>query len=137
MSLTLLGNSVHRPPENPEEAKLETFQNEFTERDYLIQFECGDFTSLCPVTGQPDFAEIIIKYTPDQKCIETKSLKYYLHSFRNTKAFNEKIVNTLLKDMVDICEPKWMQVVGKFAARGGIKLTTRAEYPNLDLNKEK
>ncbi len=132
-----LGKSVSNPPEDPKDATIETFPNEFTERDYLIQFDCADFTSLCPITGQPDFAKIRIQYTPDQQCIETKSLKYYLHSFRNFKGFNEKIINTILGHLVEVCQPKWMKVEGTFAARGGITLTTVAEYPNLDLDKVK
>lgn len=128
----MLGKSVSVPPTNPQEAAVETFPNRFTQRNYLIQFECEDFTSLCPVTGQADFAEILIQYTPDQKCIETKSLKYYLQSFRNYQAFNEAIVNTILMDLVAVCKPKWMKIEGRFAARGGIKLTTIAEYPDLD-----
>ncbi len=137
MDFNLLGKQVHIPSTDPKEAKLDVFPNQFTERDYLIQFECADFTSLCPVTGQPDFANIIIKYTPDKLCVETKSLKYYLHAYRNFQGFNEKIVNTILLDLVEICQPKWMQVEGQFAARGGIKLTTIAEYPNLNLNNHK
>lgn len=132
MDFKMLGKSVSAPPTNPQEATVETFPNRFTQRNYLIQFECEDFTSLCPVTGQADFAEILIQYTPDQKCIETKSLKYYLQSFRNYQAFNEAIVNTILMDLVAVCKPKWMKIEGRFAARGGIKLTTIAEYPDLD-----
>lgn len=116
---------------NPEEAKLETFINEYAGRDFLIQFNSLDFTSLCPVTGQPDFAKIEIKYIPNQKCIETKSLKYYLHSFRNTQAFNEKVVNTIANDLIKACDPKWLKVKGEFAARGGIALTAVVEHPEL------
>ncbi len=132
MDFNLLGKSGKEFPASPEEAQLEVFENEFGERDFLIQFECLDFTSLCPVTGQPDYAKIDIQYTPDELCIETKSLKFYLQSFRNTKAFNEKIVNTILNDLIEACQPKWMRVKGAFAARGGISLTTIAEHPALD-----
>jgi 7-cyano-7-deazaguanine reductase len=135
INFKLLGKSGFKPPVNPEDAVIETFPNGFKERSYLIQFECSDFTSLCPVTGQPDFAEITIKYSPAELCVETKSLKYYLHSFRDYKSFNEKVVNTILNDLVKACNPKWMQVRGAFAARGGIKLTTVAEHPDLDLSK--
>lgn len=131
MDFKLLGKSGFVPPTDPKDAVIETFENRYTERDYLIQFECLDFTSLCPVTGQPDFAKINIQYTPGERCIETKSLKYYLHSFRNFKSFNEQIVNTILMDLVEACAPKWLSVEGKFAARGGIILSTKAEYPNL------
>ena len=132
MDFKLLGKSNFNIPTKPDEAFLETFNNDYAEdRDYLITFNCVDFTSLCPVTGQPDYARIRIKYIPDKSCIETKSLKYYLQSFRNQKAFNEKVINTILLDLVKACQPKWMQVKGKFATRGGIQLTTVAEYPNL------
>lgn len=135
MDFNLLGKAVDNPPIDPKDAKLDIFPNQFTERDYLIQFDCADFTSLCPITGQPDFATIKIQYTPDQNCIETKSLKYYLHSYRNFQGFNEKIVNTILLDLVAACQPKWMKIEGRFAARGGITLTTIAEHPDLDLSK--
>ncbi len=127
----LLGKSGTELMTKPSEKQLETFKNEYTTRDYYIQFDCLNFTSLCPVTGQPDFAEIDIKYIPGEKCIETKSLKYYLHSYRNTKAFNEKVINNILNDFVAVCEPKWVKIKGKFAARGGIALTTIVEYPSL------
>jgi len=131
----LLGKSGYKPPQNPEEAVIETFKNQFTERSYLVQFDCLDFTSLCPVTGQPDFAKIKIEYIPNELCIETKSLKYYLHSFRNYQGFNEKIINTMLTKFIDVCQPKWMRIKGEFAARGGIVLSATAEYPELDLNR--
>lgn len=131
MDFKLLGKSSFKIPQSPEEAVLETFMNEFIGRNYQISFDCLDFTSLCPITGQPDYARIKIKYIPDKSCIETKSLKYYLQSFRNQKAFNEKVINTILQDLVTACKPKWMKVKGKFAARGGIQLTTIAEYPDL------
>ena len=89
----LLGKSVDATPTDPSESPLDTFPNQFQTRDYLIQFEAGDFTSLCPITGQPDFAKIKIQYTPDQLCVETKSLKYYLQSYRNFQGFNEKAVS--------------------------------------------
>ena len=130
----LLGKSVDATPTSPSESPLDTFPNQFTERDYLIQFECIDFTSLCPITGQPDFAKIKIKYTPGELCVETKSLKYYLQSYRNFQGFNEKVVNTILNDLVIATNPKWMRVEGQFAARGGIFLTTIAEHPDLDLD---
>ncbi|MEO1260236.1 MAG: preQ(1) synthase [Bacteroidota bacterium] len=131
-SFKLLGKTGGGILSEPNREQLETFDNQFTARDYVIQFDCVDFTSLCPVTGQPDFAEIEISYTPNIKCIETKSLKYYLHSYRNTKAFNEQIINTMLDDFVAVCEPRWMRIKGKFAARGGITLTTIVEHPNLN-----
>lgn len=132
MEFKLLGKSNFKPPTDPKDAVIETFKNEFRERKYLIQFDCADFTSLCPVTGQPDFAKISIQYIPADLCIETKSLKYYLHSFRNFQGFNEKIINTMLDNLSEACRPQWMQIKGEFAARGGIKLTTVAEYPDLN-----
>ena len=132
MEFKLLGKSNFTPPTSPEEAVLEVWPNHQTERNYLIEFNSEDFTSLCPITGQPDFAQIHISYIPDQLCIETKSLKYYLHSFRNYEGFNEKVITTIMEDLVKACQPKKLRVVGKFAARGGIRLTTTAQYPDLD-----
>lgn len=129
----LLGKSVEATPTSPAESPLDTFPNQFN-RDFLIQFDCIDFTSLCPITGQPDFAKVKIKYIPGKLCVETKSLKYYLQSYRNFQGFNEKVVNSILNDLVEACDPKWMRVEGEFAARGGIYLTTIAEHPELDLN---
>ena len=130
MEFNHLGKSVNHP-QTPEEANLETFENQYKGRNYLIQFDCQDFTSLCPVTGQPDFAKISIQYIPNERCVETKSLKYYLHSYRNFKGFNEKIVNTILDEFIKVCKPRWIQIKGQFAARGGIVLTTTAEYPSM------
>ena len=130
MEFQHLGKSVNHP-QTPKEATLETFENQYQNRNYLIQFDSQDFTSLCPVTGQPDFAEISIQYIPDQHCVETKSLKYYLHSYRNFRGFNEKIINSILDDLVAACQPRWIQVKGKFAARGGITLTTTVEHPSI------
>lgn len=127
--LTLLGNSRAVFPKSPRQAKLETFPNPKPGRDYLIRLECPDFTSLCPVTGQPDFAEILIEYVPDQQCLETKSLKLYLASYRNVPAFNEEVVNRILDDLAAICRPRWMKLEGRFAARGGLSLSVVAQHP--------
>jgi 7-cyano-7-deazaguanine reductase len=127
--LSLLGRPS-KFPDAPEAATLETFKNENARRDYWITFECGEFTSMCPVTGQPDFAELEIRYVPDQLCIETKSLKYYLASFRNTRSFNEAIVNRILDDLVAACGPRRAIVHGRFAPRGGISVVVDAEYPD-------
>jgi len=107
---------------------LEVFPNPHPERDYEINMECPEFTCLCPKTGQPDFAEIDILYTPDRKCIELKSLKLYMWSYRNEGAFHEAVVNKILDDLVSACKPRWMQVVGDFNVRGGIHTTVRVEY---------
>lgn len=126
--LTLLGNPKKGFPDAPTAATLETFPNNFPQRDYTISFDCEDFTSLCPVTGQPDFAKIHIEYVADGRCIETKSLKFYLSSYRNTKSFNEEVVNRILEDFVEACEPRYALVHGEFASRGGIRLTVDAEH---------
>jgi 7-cyano-7-deazaguanine reductase len=128
-NLSLLGRPS-KFPESPEAATLETFRNENARRDYWITFECGEFTSMCPVTGQPDFAELTIRYVPDQLCIETKSLKYYLASFRNTRSFNEAIINRILDDLVAACRPRRAIVHGRFAPRGGISVVVDAEFPD-------
>ena len=127
--LTLLGNARARPPAGPSADVLETFANAFRHRDYTIHFECGDFTSLCPITGQPDFATIRIEYVPGDRCIETKSLKFYLASYRDTRSFNEEIVNRLLDDLVAACRPRRLHVRGEFATRGGITVTVDAAFP--------
>ena len=127
-SLTLLGKSVSRYPSVPSAKIIETFKNQYAQRRYLIKFECADFTSLCPVTGQPDFAKITIEYVPGDRCIETKSLKFYLASYRNTRSFNEEIVNRILDDVVVACSPKEALVYGEFAARGGISISAEAQY---------
>lgn len=100
--------------------KLETFSNPNPERDYEIQFECPEFTCLCPRTGQPDFATIRINYVPDQLCVELKSLKLYLWSYRNEGAFHEAVTNKILDDLVQSLKPRQMEVTGDFYVRGGI-----------------
>ena len=127
-SLTLLGRPVSHYPSAPSAKTIETFQNDYTNRRYLIKFECADFTSLCPITGQPDFAKITIEYVPAARCIETKSLKFYLASYRNTRSFNEEIVNRILDDVVAACSPHEALVYGEFASRGGISLSVEATY---------
>jgi 7-cyano-7-deazaguanine reductase len=125
--LTLLGRSEARIPESPEKAQLETFPNP-AKRDYSIHFETDDFTSLCPITGQADFARIEIEYIPDRVCVETKSLKFYLASYRNVRAFNEAVTNRILDDFVRACAPRQAAITAQFSARGGIALTVRADY---------
>lgn len=126
-SLTLLGKSEARLPASPDQARLETFPNP-ARRDYRIRFETADFTSLCPVTGQVDFAQITIDYVPDALCVESKSLKFYLASYRNERAFNEAVTNRILDDFVRACSPREAIVTAEFSARGGIALTVRAEH---------
>ncbi len=113
---------------SPEEAKLEAFPNRSPERAYTIVLDTHEFSSLCPVTGQPDSCHLTITYTPALSIVETKSLKYYLASFRNHPAFNEQIVNRILDDLIKAIQPAWMRVEGRFGSRGGIQLTTIAEH---------
>jgi 7-cyano-7-deazaguanine reductase len=129
--LTLLGRSEAKIPASPSEARLETFPNP-ARRHYSIHFETDDFTSLCPVTGQADFARIDIDYVPDRLCVESKSLKFYLAAFRNERAFNEAVTNRILDDFVRACRPRHAIVNAQFSARGGIALTVRAEYSGGD-----
>ena len=127
-TLTLLGRSQARAPTSPAEARLETFPNP-ARRNYRIHFHTADFTSLCPVTGQADFATIEIDYVPNKLCVESKSLKFYLASYRNERAFNEAVTNRILDDFVRACAPREVIVTAAFAARGGIALTVRASFP--------
>ena len=127
--LTLLGRTEAKLPASPSEARLETFLNPEPRRNYRIHFETDDFTSVCPVTGQPDFARIDIDYVPGRLCVESKSLKFYLSSYRNERAFNEAVTNRILDDFVKACAPREAIVTAQFSARGGIALTVRAEYP--------
>jgi 7-cyano-7-deazaguanine reductase len=129
-SLTLLGNSQTSWPSSPTEATLETFPNRAPQNHYWVHLDFPEFSSLCPVTGQPDTARIQIRYIPSETCIETKSLKFYLTSFRNFQAFNEEIVNRILQDVLAACQPKEMIVRGDFSPRGGISLTAQASYPD-------
>ena len=107
---------------------LETFENKHPENDYWVQFNCPEFTSLCPITGQPDFAEIKIMYLPDQKMVESKSLKLYLFSFRNHGDFHEDCINIIMKDLGRLMEPKYIEVLGIFTPRGGISIYPYANY---------
>lgn len=126
--LTLLKASETRYPETPDAAKLEAFTNVYQDRDYVITFDCPEYTSLCPVTNQPDFGHIIIRYIPDKLCVESKSLKLYLYSFRNTNTFHEESVNTILDALVELCKPRAAEVVGLFRPRGGIAINVKATY---------
>ncbi|NJK31318.1 MAG: NADPH-dependent 7-cyano-7-deazaguanine reductase QueF [Deltaproteobacteria bacterium] len=108
--------------------ELETFPNPKPERDYEIRFECPEFTCLCPRTGQPDFATIRIRYTPDQRCVELKSLKLYLWSYRDQGAFHEAVTNKILDDLVAATDPRAMVVEGDFYVRGGIRTVVEARH---------
>ena len=112
----------------PLETELETFGNPKPDRDYTIEINCPEFTSVCPKTGQPDFGTIHISYVPDQNCIELKSLKLYIGSFRQQGIYYEAVTNRILDDLVASCAPKHMTVVGNFNVRGGIGTTVTAEF---------
>ena len=107
---------------------LETFENKHKENDYWVRFNCPEFTSLCPITGQPDFAEIRIEYIPDVKMVESKSLKLYLFSLRHHGDFPEDCVNIIMKDLIRLMNPKYIEVEGLFTPRGGISIYPYANY---------
>jgi 7-cyano-7-deazaguanine reductase len=117
-------------PTQPSKA-LETFANPQPGRDYEISLECPEFTCLCPRTGQPDFATIRIRYVPDRLCLELKSVKLYLWSFRNEGAFHEEVINRILDDLARACRPRKMTVIGDFNVRGGIHTVITAEHKPL------
>lgn len=107
---------------------LESFTNEFPNRDYVIETVCPEFTSVCPKTGQPDFGTLTISYIPDKLCIELKSLKMYLQHFRNHGAFYEHVTNRILDDLVAACHPRWMKIHAAFTPRGGIRTNVIVEH---------
>ena len=125
--LTLLKKGETRYPTSPDEAKLETFENANRQRNYWITFQTSEFTSLCPITGQPDFATITIEYIPDRLCVESKSLKLYLFSFRQTGTFYEEIVNRIYTDLFEQLQPRQLVVKGDFTARGGITSSVKID----------
>jgi len=120
--LSLLGSEQTRYPASYSPDILETFENRHPELDYMVKFNCPEFTSLCPITGQPDFAAIYINYIPDLRMVESKSLKLYLFSFRNHGGFHEDCVNVILKDLRTLMDPRFIEVQGKFTPRGGISI---------------
>ena len=130
--LPMLGKRELSIPTSPDEAQLERFENIRPGRKYVINLNCPEFSSLCPVTKQPDSACITIRYIPGKYCVETKSLKYYMASYRNTAAFNEEVVNRILDDLVELLDPQQMHIVGKFGSRGGIQLTCEAAHPDIE-----
>jgi 7-cyano-7-deazaguanine reductase len=107
---------------------LETFENKHPDNDYFVKFNCPEFTSLCPITGQPDFATIYISYIPNIKMVESKSLKLYLFSFRNHGDFHEDCMNIIMKDLIKLMDPKYIEVWGKFTPRGGISIDPYCNY---------
>lgn len=108
--------------------ELATFPNPNPERDYVIALECPEFTCLCPMTGQPDFAHMTIRYIPEGRCVELKSLKCYLWSYRDEGAYHEAVTNQILSDLVEALSPRWMEVCGRFRVRGGITTTVTATH---------
>lgn len=127
--LSLLGRSESRVPTEPSATILETFPNP-ARRPFWIRFESADFTSLCPITGQADFASLTIDYLPGKRCLETKSLKFYLASYRNVRAFNEAVTNQILDDLVQAAKPRRIIIRAEFASRGGISLSVTASHPD-------
>ena len=126
--LTLLHRSAQAYPDSPDRARLEAFENAYPKRDYWVHFDCPEFTCLCPMTGQPDFGKIVIDYQPGGLCVESKSLKLYLGSFRMHGEFHEAGVNRICNDLVALLDPVWLTVRGEFTPRGGIPFWPTAEY---------
>ncbi|MDV2683885.1 preQ(1) synthase [Alkalihalophilus lindianensis] len=126
--VTLLGNqgTTYDFEYNPK--ILEAFDNQHPNRDYFVKFNCPEFTSLCPKTGQPDFATIYISYIPGERMVESKSLKLYLFSFRNHGDFHEDCVNIIMNDLIDLMDPKYIEVWAKFTPRGGISIDPYCNY---------
>lgn len=126
--LKKLGSQETSYPSEYSAELLETFDNKHPDNDYFVKFNCPEFTSLCPITGQPDFATIYISYVPDIKMVESKSLKLYLFSFRNHGDFHEDVVNVIMKDLIRLMNPKYIEVWGKFLPRGGISIDPYCNY---------
>lgn len=126
--VTLLGNQGTQYATDYAPQLLETFENKHTDNEYVVSFDCPEFTTLCPKTGQPDFGHIYITYIPNQKMVESKSLKLYLFSFRNHGDFHEDCVNIIMKDLVKLMSPRYLEVKGIFMPRGGISIYPFANY---------
>ncbi len=115
---------------NDKQKLLETFENKYSNRDYAVTHIAPEFTSLCPKTGQPDFAKVTVEYIPDKLCMELKSLKIYLNSYRNDGIFFESVTNQILDDLVAVTKPRYMLITSEFNVRGGISSIIEAEYEN-------
>ncbi len=126
--VTLLGDKRTEYPTDYAPQVLETFSNKHPDNDYFVKFDCPEFTSLCPLTGQPDFATVTISYVPDERLVESKSLKLYLYSFRNHGDFHEDCVNIIMKDLIKVMDPKYIEVLGEFLPRGGISIDPYCNY---------
>ena len=127
-NLTKLGSGGTVYPTAYDPGVLESFSNKHPGNDYFVKFNCPEFTSLCPITGQPDFATIYISYVPDEYLVESKSLKLYLYSFRNHGDFHEDVVNNIMNDLIKLMEPKYIEVWGKFTPRGGLSIDPYCNY---------
>jgi len=128
-SLKQLGSKeTHYKYDKPNVEILETFENKYSKNTYMVEFEFDEFTSLCPKTGQPDFGSIRVEYFPDKRCIETKSLKLYLFSYRSHKSFMETITNKIMEDLVKCCDPIQLRVFGTFKVRGGVRVKVISSY---------
>ncbi len=130
--VTLLGNTGVKYPTEYSPEILETFVNKHPDNEYLVTFNCPEFTSLCPKTGQPDFAKIIINYITRELMVESKSLKLYLFSFRNHGDFHEDCINIIMKDLVKLMNPRYIEVLGLFTPRGGISIYPFANYGDAE-----
>ncbi|MBD5284321.1 MAG: NADPH-dependent 7-cyano-7-deazaguanine reductase QueF [Bacteroides sp.] len=130
--VTLLGNQETKYPTDYAPEMLETFENKHPEREYVVTFDCPEFTTLCPKTGQPDFGHIYISYIPRHKMVESKSLKLYLFSFRNHGDFHEDVVNIIMNDLWNLMDPKYIEVKGDFMPRGGISIYPFANRGDSD-----
>lgn len=132
--VTLLGNQGTKYSYDYDPTVLETFDNKHKDNDYPVTFDAYEFTSLCPITGQPDLAKVIISYIPNEKMVESKSLKLYLFSFRNHGDFHEDCMNIIMKDLIKLLNPKYIEVEGIFAPRGGISIYPFCNWanPNFD-----
>ncbi|HFK1722813.1 NADPH-dependent 7-cyano-7-deazaguanine reductase QueF [Bacillus thuringiensis] len=131
-NVTLLGSNNTQYNYEYDPSVLETFENLHPDQDYVVKFNCPEFTSLCPKTGQPDFATLYISYIPNEKLVESKSLKLYLFSFRNHGDFHEDCINIIMKDLRKILDPKYIEVWGKFLPRGGISIDPYVNYGMKD-----
>ena len=128
LNLNMLGNQNIKYEFQYNPGLLETFENKHRENDYFVKFNCPEFTSLCPITSQPDFATVYISYVPEVKMVESKSLKLYLLSFRNHGDFHEDCMNIIMKDLIKLMDPKYIEVWGKFTPRGGISIDLYCNY---------
>ncbi len=126
--ITLLGNQGTTYPTDYDPTLLQTFENKHPDHDYFVKFNCPEFTSLCPLTGQPDFATVTISYVPEVRMVESKALKLYLFSFRNHGDFHEDCINIIMEDLIQAMDPKYIEVWGKFTPRGGLSIDPYCNY---------